>query len=350
MERAVRGLSSASLASPPGAAFHYSNSNYLVLGLLVQTVSGEAYGAYMRDHVFAPLGMRHTHTDLDDARADGLATGYYPWFGAFPVASQFPFSDSRAPAEGIMSSAEDMANVLVMNLNDGRLGDQRLISADGLATLHAGGPGSGGTSRYGMGWFVHPLQGDTQSPPRLVLDHDGESPNFHSAIALLPDLHRGAIVVMNSFDVVSMAPWYRIESGIEQLLAGQPVSPPGSFSGPPITRYGRQLFLVLLVVEAAWIALWTRRRRRGPMRHGRPRELAGRVATVAALAVFAGAVVYLWLVLPGQFDITPYLILRLLPDVAAVGVALTLITVAWCTVWAFLASRWLIGGVRTQRP
>ncbi len=348
LERAVHELRSASLASSPGAAFHYSNSNYLVLGLLVQTASGEAYDAYMREHVFAPLGMSHTHTGLDEASADGLATGYYPWFGLLPVASQFPFSDARAPAEGIMSSAGDMAHVVVMNLNDGRFDDRALISPAGLATLHTGVPDSGGTSRYGMGWFVHDLPGDTGTPARLVLDHDGASPNYHSVIMLLPSLHRGAVLLMNSFDLVSTSPWYRLELGTEQLLAGRPVSP-GSYDGSPLTRYGRQLFLVLLVVEVAWIALWTLRRRREHMHHGRWRELTGHGATVIGLSVFVGAVAYIWVVLPGQFDITPYFILRLLPDVAVIGLALTAITVAWCAVWAFLASRWLAGRLRRGR-
>lgn len=50
----------------PGTGFHYNNSAFYVLGLVIAKVSGQPYGEYLRDHVLAPLGLRATYS-CDDA-------------------------------------------------------------------------------------------------------------------------------------------------------------------------------------------------------------------------------------------------------------------------------------------
>src|SRR4029077_10492958 len=67
LERGVRKLAGHTLISAPGIEFHYSNSNYQVLGLIVQMASGQEFGAYLREHVFMPLDMKHTHTAVAEA-------------------------------------------------------------------------------------------------------------------------------------------------------------------------------------------------------------------------------------------------------------------------------------------
>jgi CubicO group peptidase (beta-lactamase class C family) len=77
----VRALEDVQLSHGVGAEFEYTDPNYDVLGLVVQTVSGQSYESYIADHVFAPLGMRHSYTNQVDARRNGLATGHRSWFG-----------------------------------------------------------------------------------------------------------------------------------------------------------------------------------------------------------------------------------------------------------------------------
>lgn len=345
LERAVRRLSSQPLASAPGREFHYSNSDYVVLGMLVQTVSAEPYTVYMKSHVFTPLDMGHTHTDASEAVRDGLAEGFYPWFGFMPVPTHYSFS-AQVPAEGIVSSAEDMAHVVVMNLNGGSFGDQALISPAGLESLHTGVADEGGGYRYAMGWTVHPLYGDPDLDPAtnrftlpLVLDHNGDAANYHSVIALLPGLQRGAVLLMNSNDEISGAGYFRLQVGIEQILSGRPVYPADYFSDIPLRQFGRQLYLALLVMESLWILLWvwtTRREHRSVDRLWIRIRLA---ATVIGLVLFISAVGFLWFVLPGMFDITATLLIRLFPDVATVAIALTAVTAAWTALRATLIAR-----------
>ncbi|MEI7645996.1 MAG: serine hydrolase [Chloroflexales bacterium] len=60
----------------PGSVYHYTNSNYVVLGKLIEDVSGEAYPAYMRGHIFLPLGMFNTGYDTGDGAALSGTRGY----------------------------------------------------------------------------------------------------------------------------------------------------------------------------------------------------------------------------------------------------------------------------------
>jgi len=60
----------------PGSKWAYANHGFAVLGQLVEDVSGEPFGAYMRAHVLGPLGMEHTDFARTDPIARQLATGY----------------------------------------------------------------------------------------------------------------------------------------------------------------------------------------------------------------------------------------------------------------------------------
>ena len=74
-----------------GSVFEYTDANYDMLGLLVQTVSGQSFESYIAENIFEPLDMRHSYTDQSDARLDGLATGHRSWFG-YPRPFEAPYS------------------------------------------------------------------------------------------------------------------------------------------------------------------------------------------------------------------------------------------------------------------
>jgi CubicO group peptidase (beta-lactamase class C family) len=63
----------------PGKAYFYSNSNYLLLALVIEKASGMSYGEFLATNLFKPLGMTGTaHPALDAAIVDHLASGYMP--------------------------------------------------------------------------------------------------------------------------------------------------------------------------------------------------------------------------------------------------------------------------------
>lgn len=90
----------------PGSAFDYSNYGFLLLGALVEKVSGQSYYAYLDEHVFRPAGMTATHFP-DIEHMSGVARGYTQDANGnlMPSASQLPWRGS--PAGGGVSTVDD---------------------------------------------------------------------------------------------------------------------------------------------------------------------------------------------------------------------------------------------------
>ena len=190
LEQAVRDLRTAELVSPVGTTFNYSDANYMILGLLVQTVSQEPYEVYIQQHIFQPLDMQHSYTSQEQARRAGMATGYRYWFG-LPVAFDAPYLRDQIPDGYIISTAEDMSHYLAMYLGDGRYGDKVLLSPAGIAQMEAPAVAVAAGTDYGMGWYVTKWGGVD------ALYHGGDVSNFHAGMVLVPHGNWGIIILEN---------------------------------------------------------------------------------------------------------------------------------------------------------
>src|SRR5438128_9530052 len=135
LEQYVRSLKSVVLDRPVGSRHEYCSTNYDVLGLIVQTVSGQPYALYLQQHVFAPLQMHDSFASEPEARRDGLAQGHRWFFGVPTPFDYYPLS--QVPAGGLISSAQDMTHYLVAQMNGGRFGSTSVLSSAGIATMHA---------------------------------------------------------------------------------------------------------------------------------------------------------------------------------------------------------------------
>ena len=174
----VHALEDVQLSHGVGAAFEYTDANYDVLGLVVQTVSGQSYESYIADHVFAPLDMRHSYTNQPDARRDGLATGHRSWFG-YPRPFEAPYSRAAMPSSYLISSAEDITHFLSAQLNGGRYQGRSILSPDGIAAMHEPAVREGTRDIfYGMGWESRSVGGVP------VVRHDGTNANFYADMVL----------------------------------------------------------------------------------------------------------------------------------------------------------------------
>ncbi|MEO0332139.1 MAG: serine hydrolase domain-containing protein [Bacteroidota bacterium] len=60
----------------PAYEYEYSNTGYAMLGLIVQRVSGQPFGEYIRENIFQPLGMNNTYWEVDRVPDDKLVIGY----------------------------------------------------------------------------------------------------------------------------------------------------------------------------------------------------------------------------------------------------------------------------------
>ena len=198
LERTVRLLQTTKTEFPPGQSFGYSNANFEALGLIVQSVSGLSYEEYIRQHIFKPLDMQHSFVSQEEAIQQGMATGNRWWLG-FPFPVQFPYNRSELPAGYLISSAEDMANFLVAQMNGGRYRDSVILSPNGIALTHT----RSAVGTYCMGWESVLMNG------RTVITHDGGTANFQSSVFFDPERRVGVFVtanVMCALDAFSSPP------------------------------------------------------------------------------------------------------------------------------------------------
>ena len=87
----------------------YSNTNYLILQLIIEKASGMGYEAFVRSHIIEPLNLIGTSFGAEDAYPSGLATGYVDFYGKGVMRNVNEWDAHRFDAEGdLISTAGDM--------------------------------------------------------------------------------------------------------------------------------------------------------------------------------------------------------------------------------------------------
>ena len=171
----------------PGTAYRYSNTGYVLLGLVVERASGYSLPLYLKQQIFQPLGMDHTLLyEKGGPEVDDRAYGYSEVNGQWTRTDQSVTSATRGDG-GIYSSVEDLAKW------DAALYDNRLLS-DASRKLafspHVKVTGEPYEASYGYGWRI---TGDT-------LWHSGESIGFRNIIVRWPKQHLTVIILSNRND------------------------------------------------------------------------------------------------------------------------------------------------------
>ena len=182
-EEVVRAMTSIAPDRPAGT-YEYSNLNYVLLGVIVEAVSGQSYGDYLRDHIFEPLGMLDSTTDLRAAVAHGgMAEGHRYLFGlATPFAEPFP--SGMVPAGYQISTAEDMSHFVAALSNGGIYGGVDVLTpnlprADGRALL--------------TDW-----QTTSSSDAGLASNQSGSTLVTNADILTMPGRRLGVVVLLNA--------------------------------------------------------------------------------------------------------------------------------------------------------
>ena len=166
----------------PAGTYEYSNLNFVILGVVIESVSGQEYGAYLQDHVFGPLGMRHSFATIGAAAGSGLATGHRYVFG-MPLPFDEAYPTGMVAAGYQISSAADMAAFVAALSNGGVSGGVNVIR-----------PGTDGTGQtYGTDWTPLTLVG-----PGLASGQSGSTLTTNADILDMPATHLGVAVVMNA--------------------------------------------------------------------------------------------------------------------------------------------------------
>ena len=250
LEQRVRELSTVVLTQPVGKTFQYSNANSLVLGLLVQVVSGQSYGAYIQQHIFAPLEMHHSFVSLAEATQHGLATGYRWWFGV-PLPASLPYLSDQLPAAFLISSAQDMTNYLIAHITNGYYQRTPVLSGWGMSELHQASAlvsSKNGGLYYGMGWFIGATSGVS------TIAHDGYTANFRAEMVMVPSQGWGIVILVNAYGFIALSTALdQMTQGVTSLLMShQPPPERISFS---LLYISIDLAILLLSALQIWLLL-----------------------------------------------------------------------------------------------
>jgi CubicO group peptidase (beta-lactamase class C family) len=193
----------------PGTKWQYSNSGYVVLGLMVAKVSGKSFGEFLQERIFSPLKMNHTLVfEKGKNEITNRACGHSRKEHIFVETDQSSTSATQGDG-GIYSNLEDLSKWDDALRDHILLSEQDFLPAITPAKLPPGAeaklaedvPDSlrGQASAYGFGWFLN-----LQDPHPLVW-HYGDTTGFKSAILRYTRDNVTVIVLCNRTDLDSAA-------------------------------------------------------------------------------------------------------------------------------------------------
>jgi D-alanyl-D-alanine carboxypeptidase len=174
---------------PPGTAWSYSNTGYVLAGMIVEAATGHTLGRELARRILRPLGLRDTFFPVNAAGIPGpRSRGYSPPLGQQdgPLLDFTVLNPSVAWAAGnLISNLADLERFFRALLR-GRLLPPRLLAAM-LTPVPTGRPGLG----WGLGLLV------VDTPAGRLVGHDGAIPGFYNFVVSTEDGRRQAGVMVN---------------------------------------------------------------------------------------------------------------------------------------------------------
>ncbi|WP_390209075.1 serine hydrolase [Halobellus marinus] len=178
---------------PPGEFTAYSNYGAALAGYIAATTAGSSFSEYVEAEIFEPLGMDQSTFDqpVPDAIDGTLSKGYTTPNGRYQEGN-FEYV-GMAPAGSMSTTATDMARFVRAHLQGGATGQGRILESDSVATMHQRRFGNDDRLN-GMCFGFYEL---SRKDVRIV-GHAGDTEQFHSLVALLPEHGVGLFVSYNS--------------------------------------------------------------------------------------------------------------------------------------------------------
>ena len=178
---------------PPGKLASYSNYGAALAAHIVELVSGQEWNDYVEQHIYTPLGMAHTTfrqpvpADIADASSPG-----YVFAGGVFKKEEFEYIP-MAPAGSVSATAADMTQFMLAHLNNGALGDVRILETSTAQTMHSDlYQAAPKVNAAAHGFYTASRNG------HRIIGHGGDTLLFHSLLALFPDDNLGFFVSYNS--------------------------------------------------------------------------------------------------------------------------------------------------------
>ncbi len=163
----------------PGEKFDYNNNGYILLGYVIEKVSGQSYETFLRENVFVPLNMTNSGYDRHDPIIKNRAAGYLrpdDRVGGSLMNAVYIDQSQSFSAGALYSTTEDLLRL------DQALYEGKFLSAKSQESMFAPAIGEYGPApTYGYGWYIN------QQFNRRAISHPGGVPGFTSMITRFPN-------------------------------------------------------------------------------------------------------------------------------------------------------------------
>lgn len=210
-EEVVRRARHLEPAGPFRSSYGYSNLMFITAGEVIRAVTGQSWAEFAEARILDPLGMERTVTSVTALEAmDNVATPHKPTPDDLIPLEWFNW-DTMGAAGGLISSVDDMARWLRLQLAGGSLGEVALFSEDAqheMWSAHTVIPVSRASLErypsihfraYGLGWALNDYLG------RKIVSHGGGYDGMFSRVVLVPEENLGFVVLTNSMTGIATA-------------------------------------------------------------------------------------------------------------------------------------------------
>jgi CubicO group peptidase (beta-lactamase class C family) len=189
----------------PGTGWNYSNSAYLLLGYIIESVTKKHYEQVVHDYIFTPLKMTHSGFDFTHLQSKEKSTGYWGQYGKDTVAAPIVDSSVSFAAGAIYSTTDDL-----LRWHQGLMKNIVLTSAQQEKAY------TPVKNKYGYGWIIDSLYG------KRMLSHGGGIHGFTSMFSRLPADDVCIVLLSN----ISSPALNEITKGIYAILYNKPYTIP----------------------------------------------------------------------------------------------------------------------------
>ena len=188
------------LKTKPGEVYQYSNIGYILLGYVIEKITGKEYSQVVKEILFGKFDMKNTTILLNNDEQKSLfAPSYY--FNNIDCINPFMYENIWQSAGGIKSSAYDMTKYIMANLSQVDINDalleKTLIDAQKVFFIDKNDPKSKIIPRIGLGWRYNTQYWNIYGDYNYSLVHGGS--NYHTShIQISHHIDAGIIILRNN--------------------------------------------------------------------------------------------------------------------------------------------------------
>jgi CubicO group peptidase (beta-lactamase class C family) len=287
---------------PPGEHAEYSSLNYIILGRILEVVSGEEYARILDGALFHPLGMRDAFVEGDGAPPTARARGHQSYFGIQHSRAEPSPPRYLVPAGFAGASAYDLALYGGMLVGGGSFAGTRVLDEETVSAI-LGPLDSEGSA---LGWGRRRVDGS------LLLEHKGNTRTISARMRLVPEQGYAITVLATTNSGPFFSAADDLMDGIHAILTGEPA--------PRLWPRERLFKGVILLSMALGVAGMVRHTRRWSDA-GYPVGMERSVGTAGRLALDVGGGALLLFGLPRFIGVPLPTMVQYFPDL---GLALAL--------------------------